>query len=273
MPSASTSDAASEPVSGPASGPASGVGETTRELTVGPERLDRWLAGFLTRHGGPAAGSGGADAPAGECSAGGSVEVSADGTSVTVYAADGARVEGDVPFPPLVPPGGSDPAPPYAGLVAHATRERTVGVVLVRMGGYAAGVFDGAVLRTSKVGSRLVQGRTAAGGWSQQRFARRREKQAREAFAAAADVAARVVLPHLSDLAAVVVGGDRRAVGQVLQDPRLAPLRALVTGPHLDVPDPKLAVLRATPERFRAVRLRLIEPDPPAPSAEPDRTA
>nr|WP_179791443.1 acVLRF1 family peptidyl-tRNA hydrolase [Actinopolymorpha rutila] len=227
-------------------------------MTIGPARLDRWLAGFLTRHGGPADRS---------------VEVPADGTSVTVYAADGARVEVAVPFPPLAPQVGSQPPLPYAGLVAHVTRDRTVGVVLVRMGGYAAGVFDGEVLRTSKVGSRLVQGRTAAGGWSQQRFARRREKQAREAFAAAADVAARVVLPHLSDLAAVVVGGDRRAVGQVLQDHRLAPLRDLVTGPHLDVPDPKLAVLRSTPERFRAVRLRLSEPAGPAQAAQPDQPA
>ncbi|MGW0231679.1 acVLRF1 family peptidyl-tRNA hydrolase [Actinopolymorpha singaporensis] len=254
MPSASTSEPAFEPESGSVAG----VEESTRELTVGPDRLDRWLAGFLTRHGGPADPAARSDA-----------EVPADGTSVIVRAADGARVEVGVPFPPLTP----DPALPYAGLVAHVIRDRTVGVVLVRMGGYAAGVFDGPVLRRSKVGSRLVQGRTAAGGWSQQRFARRREKQAREAFAAAADVAARVVLPHLSDLAAVVVGGDRRAVGQVLQDPRLAPLRALVTGPHLDVPDPKLAVLRATPERFRAVRLRLTEPAQAAQAAPPDQLA
>ncbi len=258
MPSASTSD----PASGTAPEPAQN--ETTRELTVGPERLGRWLAGFLDRHDGPSGAS--ADRPDGH------VEVPADGTSVTVYAADGARVRVEVPFPPLATDRpGTDQYLPYAGLVAHATRDRTVGVLLVRMGGYAAGVFDGAVLRTSKVGSRLVQGRTAAGGWSQQRFARRREKQAREAFAAAADVAARVVLPHLSDLAAVVVGGDRRAVGQVLADPRLAPLRDLVTGPHLDVPDPKLAVLRATPERFRAARLRLTEPAEPAEPSRPDR--
>src|SRR5437868_5802736 len=72
-------------------------------------------------------------------------------------------------------------------LVAHVTAERTVGVVLVRMGGYAAGVFRGSGLVVSKVGSRLVQGRTAAGGWSQQRFARRRQNQADKAFDVAAD--------------------------------------------------------------------------------------
>src|SRR5215472_10270806 len=67
---------------------------------------------------------------------------------------------------------------------AHATADRTVGVLLVRLGGYAAGVFQGTepILVASKVGSRLVHGRSAAGGQSQQRFARRRENQARQAL-------------------------------------------------------------------------------------------
>jgi hypothetical protein len=219
---------------------------TKRELTVGPERLDRWLAGFFERHGGAAT--------AGEDTGDNAVRATAE--TVTFVAADGARAECAVPFPPLR----ADPTLPYAGLVAHAGRDRRVGVLLVRMGGYAAGVFVGRRLLVSKVGARLVQGRTAAGGWSQQRFARRREKQAREAFEAAADVVARVLLPHLADLEAVVVGGDRRAVAQVLEDTRLASLRNLVAGPHLHVPDPKLAVLRNTPEDFRAVRIRLTQP-------------
>ena len=40
-----------------------------------------------------------------------------------------------------------------------------------------------------------MQGTTRAGGWSQKRFARRRENQAHAAFADAADTAARVLLP------------------------------------------------------------------------------
>ena len=46
------------------------------------------------------------------------------------------------------------------------------------------------------------------------------------ALEAAADVAARVLLPHLSDLDAVVLGGDRRALAEVLEDPRLRPLQS-----------------------------------------------
>ncbi|MEQ7123505.1 acVLRF1 family peptidyl-tRNA hydrolase [Actinopolymorpha sp. B11F2] len=206
-----------------------------KEIRCTPERLDRWLTGFAERHG--------------------ETSYAATPQIVTVTAADGARAECRVPFPPLA----VDETQQYAGLVEHARRDRTVGVVLVRMGGYAAGVFEGRHLVASKVGSRLVQGRSAAGGWSQQRFARRREKQAREAFGAAADVVARVVVPRAEagELDAVVVGGDKRAVEQVLADTRLGALHRLVAPPHLHVPDPRLAVLRRTPEEFRAVHIRL----------------
>jgi hypothetical protein len=209
-----------------------------KEIRCLPERLDRWLSGFAERHG--------------------DTSYVAAPDIVTVTAADGARAECRVPFPPLA----VDETLSYAGLVDHARRDRTVGVVLVRLGGYAAGVFEGRRLVTSKVGSRLVQGRSAAGGWSQQRFARRREKQAREAYGAAADVVARVVVPRAEagGIDAVVVGGDKRAVEQVLADARLAVVRPLVVGPHLHVPDPRLAVLRRTPEEFRAVGIDLSEP-------------
>lgn len=201
-----------------------------------PERLERWLDGFAERHG--------------------TTKYDAGADAVNVTAADGAGAECHVPFPPLA----VDGAQPYGGLLAHASRERRVGVILVRRGGYAAGVFQGRTLVASKVGSRHVQGRTAAGGQSQQRFARRREKQAREAFEAAADVAARVVAPEAGRLDAVVLGGDKAAVSQVMDDPRLASLRDLVVGGHLSVPDPKLAILKETPRRFLAVRIRLTEP-------------
>src|SRR5690606_33729063 len=79
---------------------------------------------------------------------------------VRLVAPDGALAECHVPFPPLA--GAEDPV---AALVAHVSRERRVGVLLVRLGGYAAGVFQGSELVDSKVGARLVQGRTAAGGW------------------------------------------------------------------------------------------------------------
>lgn len=206
-----------------------------KDVLVAPERLQRWLDGFTERHG-ATSWQFGADVVAGS-------------------AADGTRVECHLPFPPLR----VDESLPYGGLVAHAARDRIVGIIVVRRGGYAAGIFEGRTLVSSKVGSRHVQGRSAAGGQSQQRFARRRQKQAREAFEAAADVALRVVGPEAGRLDAVVLGGDRSAVAQVMDDPRLAPLRELVVDEHLSIPDPKLAVLKDTPKQFRAVRIRLTE--------------
>ena len=215
-----------------------------RRVSVAPERLARWVQGFAARHG--------------------SLFWSVGDEWVEVSGEDGSRAWFEVPFPPLPPTGkdsgndcGYDTGDVAAALVEHAARSRRVGAILVRRGGYAAGVFQGSDLVSSKVGSSYVQGTTKAGGWSQQRFARRRDNQARAAFAAAADTALRIVLPQIGALDAVVTGGDRLGIEAVLADPRLARLRALVSGPLLDVPDPRLRVLQQLPEQFRAVRIRI----------------
>jgi len=185
-------------------------------------------------------------------------ESTADAVEVT--AADGSTARLLPPFPPLAPPRAeTGAAAVYGGIVAHVLADRRVGVLLVRLGGHAAGVFEGTGLVSSKVGNRQVHGRSAAGGWSQQRFARRREGQVRVALEAAADVAVRVLLPEAARLDAVVVGGDRRSVDAVLEDRRLAPLRPLVVEPLLDVPDPRLTVLQSTPDAFRAVRVDVVD--------------
>jgi hypothetical protein len=75
------------------------------------------------------------------------------------------------------------------------------------------------------------------------------------ALEAAADVAARVLLPHRNDLQSLVLGGDRRALTTVLDDPRLKPLTRLVEERILDVPDPRLDVLRNTPDAFLSTLL------------------
>jgi hypothetical protein len=234
------------------------AGGNAKWLDVSAERFPGWVASFARRHGDSASL---AVAPAAEA-------------AVAFTAADGAVAECHPPFPEsfALPPGLAGPDEPAspgeiaALLAAHARAPRTVGVLLVRLGGYAAGVFTGypPALTDSKVGSRLVHGRSAAGGWSQQRFARRREKQANEALEAAADTAAAVFGRWTSGrgprLDAVVLGGDKRAVAELRDDPRLAPYLALATERFLTVPDPKRAVLEGTPRLFTAVRIRLTEP-------------
>lgn len=208
-------------------------------VRIPPERLARWLDGFARRHGDLAS--------------------TATSDTVTVTAADGATAACEVPFPPLRARDDS----PYAGLLDHVAEERRVGVLLVRRGGFAVGVFAGARLLSSKVGSRHVQGRSKAGGWSQQRFARRREGQARMAFNAAADAAFAVLVPAAGGLRTLVCGGDRRAVDTVLADRRLEPLLPLAERRLYSVPDPRRRVLDEMPDRFRAVVITVVEPPVP----------
>jgi peptide subunit release factor 1 (eRF1) len=135
-----------------------------------------------------------------------------------------------------------------------------LGVVLLRRGGYAVGLARDGRLTAHKCGTRYVQSRTAAGGWSQQRFARRRGNQADELVRAVSEHVLRL-LPAGSGLRGLVVGGDRALVRDVLVDPRLGHLVDLPRRELYDVPDPKLAVLQEAVRRGRAVWVDLDEPD------------
>lgn len=198
---------------------------------IPPERLERWLERWVELHGEISGRSQGQE-------------------RLTLTAADGAVLECDPPFPPLTGKG-------VEGLLAHVRRDRVVAVLLVRLGGHAAGVFSGRRLVDSKVDNRFVKGRHKKGGSSQRRFERRREEQARMALEQAADTAARVLLPYLSDLDALVLGGDRAALREVMADVRMRPLRPLQAEDVLEVAEPRLKVLEATPDAFLATRLTL----------------
>ncbi len=207
---------------------------TPRTVTVAPERLAGWIARFGDRHG--------------------PVEVDHDHDKVRLRASDGAAAVIAVPFPPL-----AESADPLPELLAQVNRDCRIGALLVRRGGHAIGVIDGRALIASKVGGSYVQGRTKAGGWSQQRYARRRANQAAQAYAEAADAAVRILAPVAADLHAVVGGGDRPGVEAVLADPRLTEVRARFTGTVLPTPDPRLRVLEAFVDQVRAVTITLNE--------------
>jgi hypothetical protein len=212
--------------------PAAGGGRT---LGVAPERLGRWLDGVATRHG---AFTG----------------VVPDADELHLTCADTTTVTLRAPF------GWAPAAPLIAGFTAAAGQPRRAAVLLVRRGRWAVGVFDGDQLVVSKVDARQVQGRTAAGGWSQQRFARRRGNQTDAVVDHAVETAVRVLLPQVAGVVALFTGGDRPLVDEVLADRRLAGLAALRREPALDVGDPTKAVLLETPKQFRAVQVTIVEP-------------
>ncbi len=130
-------------------------------------------------------------------------------------------------------------------------------LLLVRRGGYAVGVAVGGRLTEHKVGTRYVQSRTAAGGWSQQRFARRRSNQADELVGAVTEHAVRLL--RGSGAHGLVLGGDHTLAEAVLEDDRLARLRDLPRLELYDLPDPRFAVLERALERARAVRVTIEE--------------
>lgn len=216
----------------------------TRVVPVPPERLAGWLERFGRRHG--------------------QLDWSEHDAHAVARAADGARAEFRLPGEP------HGPAPPDAtDLVARADRFRDFGLVLVRRGGFAVGRVADAALAGSRCGTRYVQGQTKAGGWSQQRFARRRANQADELVGAAALAVRDVLGDALADPGLPVVGGgDRQLLTAVVE---LAArgivglghgrvrLAERVLPDHLDVPDPRRRVLEGSVQQARSVRVVLNE--------------
>jgi hypothetical protein len=201
---------------------------STNEVTVPPARLPRWVENFTGRHG--------------------ETGLRVEDGALLGGAADGSTFVAQLPF-----------AQTYAGepdvgsfvLAVHPPGEW--GILLVRKGGFAVARLEGEQIVEHKIGQRHVQGRTKAGGQSQQRFARRRENQARQAFEAAAEHAVRVLGDRPIP---VVTGGDHTAVDEVLADPRLQQL--LVSRPWLAVPDPRRAVLDAAIDDALAIRVEVV---------------
>jgi hypothetical protein len=184
-------------------------------VLVPPARVTRWFANFGERHG--------------------EVVLDVDDAALHAAAADGSSAVARLPFEAAY-----DGPPDPAALASAAVPPRRWGVLLVRKGGFAVARLTGAELVAHKIGRRHVQGRTKAGGQSQQRFARRRDNQARQAYDAATEHALRLLDGGVEVL---VTGGDRSAVEQCLRDPRLAWWVERVDSRWLSTGDPRRAVL------------------------------
>ncbi len=185
-------------------------------IAVPSERLERWIDNFVERHG--------------------PTELTVANGCLTGEAEDGSTFSAALPFSRTY-----DGRPGAGAFAAACAPPPDWAVLLVRKGGFAVARLAGDQVVASKVGQRHVQGRTKAGGQSQQRFARRRDNQARIAYEAAADHAARLI----ADSRLLIVGGDQVAVTAVLEDARLRDLAGRVCGSFLTVADPRRRVLDA----------------------------
>jgi hypothetical protein len=132
----------------------------------------------------------------------------------------------------------------------------TVGALLVRLGGYAFGVFEGEKLVVSKVGARFVKGRHKKGGSSSGRFRRRREGQERDLVREAASEAVRVLDPWRDRVERTAMGGDRSAMSRMLAaDASLGWVEPLALERFFTVPDPRRRVLEELPYQLYAAKV------------------
>jgi hypothetical protein len=224
----------------------------THRVEVPLRRLAPWLTGFEARHG-PwvAAAIGTSDSAGSSDSVPARWQLTADDGTVAVMS---------VPewLPPTSAPSDGDDADASGALADLAQLRPPFGVLLLRRAGYAVGLFHGDALIDRKVGARHIHGRTAAGGWSQQRYARRRANQADEIVLAAAAAADRILGGADPAPQFLVTGGDRPLLGAALEHVRRS-VAALPIGAHLGIGTPDARVLAEVPDRVLAVQIELPE--------------
>lgn len=202
-----------------------------RVVTISSARLPRWVDGFAERHGTP------------------DIQTTVD--AVDLHSPDGAHARILLPWGPL-----DDGGDPIALLLEQLTRPRRIAALIVRRRAHAVGIFDNTQLVVGRHHGHYVQARTKAGGWSQQRYARRRANQADKAYAEAGADAIELLVPA-TGFQGLATGGDQAAVAIVLSDRRLAGLAALPRRDIAGVPDPNAGVLRAFGSRLDEVSIVL----------------
>jgi hypothetical protein len=180
--------------------------------------------------------------------AGGEVRIEAESETIVARPTFGLQHEGEYDRVRVSP------------LLEEIEEDHRVAVLLVRLGGYAVGVFEGERLVASKVGSRFVKNRHKKGGSSSNRFRRRREEQANDLVREAAEVAVRVLGPWEERVEFVALGGDRAAIEAVVAERAdLAWLKERALPRFFTVPEPRLRVLEQLPYDLYAVGLEVEE--------------
>ncbi len=132
-------------------------------------------------------------------------------TGFALFLGDEHTVAIRPPFP--ISKDGDADGPDVAPLVELLDARLVIGVVLLRLGRYAVGVLEGDRLVATKTGSRHVKSRHRAGGSSQRRFERSRERLIRELFDKTCEVTGNVFGPHLARIDYVLLGGERQTLG------------------------------------------------------------
>lgn len=150
-------------------------------------------------------------------------------------------------------------------LVDLLSTDPLIGVILLRLGRYAVGVLQGEELVASKVGTRHVKARHRAGGSSQRRFERSRERLIRELFDKACEVATDTLGPYKDRVAYLMLGGERHTLQRFVKRCGLAQELAPATlRRRLEVARPGQAALQHIHEEVWKSRVYIIERGEPS---------
>ena len=195
--------------------------------------------------------------------------VEQNATGAVVFWGEPARL---VIAPPFPVDAGEYPCYYTQPLRESLIRERRLGIVLVRLGGYSVGVYERGQFVDTKTGGRFVKNRHRKGGQSQRRFERLREGQIREHYDDVAEVIRARLLPVADGLDWVVLGGDRHTIqGLLKRAPLPPPLAAKRLPGILDVPEPRRDVLERSPAAIWSSRVLILrDPSSEAPKRDAD---
>ena len=131
-------------------------------------------------------------------------------------------------------------------LRALLQQQLIVALILLRLGAYAVGVFQGETLLSSKVGTGLVHSRHRQGGSSARRFERHREKQIESFFTRVCGHVREHLEPYLKQLDYLIYGGERHTLLSFRKQCEfLQQFDERVLGTTLNVREPKQATLEA----------------------------
>ena len=137
-----------------------------------------------------------------------------------------------------------------------------IGLVLLRLGRYAVGVMRGERLLASKTGSRYVKNRHRAGGSSQRRFERSRERLVRELYDKACSVTQDVFAPYHDRLEFILMGGERHTLqGFVRRCDYLEALAGKTLSRHLEMDRPGQAALDGIAREVWRSRVMVFSPE------------
>ena len=99
--------------------------------------------------------------------------------------------------------------------------EYLIGIVLLRLGRYAVGVLEGDKLIASKTAGRYMKSRHRAGGQSQRRFERSRERLIRELYDKTCEMTRSVFAPYADRIDYILLGGENSTLSGFTERCRL----------------------------------------------------